>query len=347
MVFIRHLKINPMNPEISVVIPCYNEVRYIRDCIDSLLSNGTDPSRMELLVIDGGSTDGTVALLNELSQIHPQVKVLSNPDRITPRALNIGVHAAQGSYILISSAHAAFDFGYISTLISTMNDHSDAIAVGGVMETMVKNSTAMSESIRTVLMHPVGVGNAKFRTGVSDVIAVDTVPFGLYRAQELKAVGGYDERLIRNHDMELSKRLLRNGGKIYLTPKARCTYYARETFRAMAKNNFNNGKWNLKTVYITRTFSSLSLRHFIPMLFLGSWTLPLLLSLITWNPIWSLVSFGVLIGYTGVLTAVAWQVRNGKNKVIMVLIGFKLLHFSYGLGSFLGLLSLPFTARTR
>jgi hypothetical protein len=147
--------------------------------------------------------------------------------------------------------------------------------------------------------------------------------------------------------MELSKRLLRDGGKIYLTPKARCTYYARETFRAMAKNNFNNGKWNLKTVYITRTFSSLSLRHFIPMLFLGSWTLPLLLSLFTWNPLWSLASCGVLICYTGVLMAVAWQARNGKNKVLLVLIGFKLLHFSYGLGSFLGLLSLPFTARTR
>ncbi len=120
-----------MNPEISVVIPCYNEVRYIRDCIDSLLSNGTDPSPMELLVIDGGSIDGTLSLLNELAQIHPQVKVLSNPDRITPRALNIGVHAAQGTYILISSAHASFDYGYISTLISTMNEHSDAIAVGG------------------------------------------------------------------------------------------------------------------------------------------------------------------------------------------------------------------------
>ena len=158
-------------------------------------------------------------------------------------------------------------------------------------------------------------------------------------------MGGYDERLIRNHDMELSKRLLRNGGKIYLTPMARCTYYARETFRAMAKNNFNNGKWNLKTVYITRTFSSLSLRHFIPMLFLGSWTLPLLLSLITWNPWWSLASFGVLIAYTGVLTAVSWRARNGKNKVLMVLLGFKLLHFSYGLGSLIGLLSLPFTSR--
>jgi hypothetical protein len=58
-----------------------------------------------------------------------------------------------------------------------------------------------------------------------------------------------------------------------------------------------------------------------------------------------LASIGVLIAYTGVLTAVSWRARNGKNKVFMVLIGFKLLHFSYGLGSLIGLLSIPFTSR--
>jgi GT2 family glycosyltransferase len=257
----------------------------------------------------------------------------------------MGVMAAHGDFTLISSAHAAFSSGYIQTLMDIMNEKPDALGVGGMMHTEVKNSTPVSESIRTVLMHPIGVGNAKFRTGVKALVAVDTVPFGLYRSSLLKAAGGYDERLIRNHDMELSKRLCRQGGSIYLSPNATCTYFAREDYMAMAKNNFNNGQWNLKTVYITRTFSSLSLRHFIPMLFLGAWTLPLLISLITCNPWWSLASFGVLTAYTGVLTAVSWRARNGKNKVLMVLIAFKLLHFSYGLGSLIGLLTLPFTSR--
>lgn len=333
------------NPIISVVIPCFNEERYIKDCVESLLANGWNPDKMEILIVDGNSSDGTTRILQELTKSYPQVKVLNNPLRITPRSLNMGVHEAKGTFTLISSAHASFEQGYLETLVKEMEKNADTIAVGGVMETKVKNSTPVSESIRTVLMHPVGVGNAKFRTGVRSLQEVDTVPFGLYRSELLKVSGAYNERLIRNHDMELSKRLLRNGGRIYLSPKAKCTYFARETFGAMAKNNFNNGKWNLKTVWITRTFASLSLRHFIPLIFLGAWSLPLLASLVLWNPYGALTSLALLAVYKMVLMTVAWKARNGKNNVLRMVTAFMVLHFAYGLGSFIGLLSLPFTSR--
>jgi GT2 family glycosyltransferase len=334
-----------MSPEVSVVIPCFNEVLYIENCVLSLLSNGFPPEKMEVLVVDGGSQDGTLPLLQELSLKYPQVKLLSNPKRITPVSLNVGMNAAIGNYILISGAHAAFEKGYIGRLLEALERNLDAIAVGGIMETKVKNSTPVSESIRTVLMHPLGVGNSKFRTGVDKITSVDTVPFGLYRASLLKSSGGYDERLIRNHDMELSKRLLAQGGKIYLIPEAKCTYFARESLWTMAKNNFNNGRWNLKTVWITRTFSSLSLRHFIPLLFLGSWSLPLLIAATRADVRWVFAALGIISFYQSVLTAFAWKARNGKNRWFWMLAAFNALHFSYGLGSFMGLLSLPFTSR--
>ena len=336
-----------MKPVLSVVIPCLNEVRYIEGCVGSLLSNGFSPDRMEILVVDGGSTDGTISVLERLSLQFPQVKVLNNPLRITPRSLNMGVMAAQGEFTLISSAHAAFSSGYIQTLMDIMNEKPDALGVGGMMHTEVKNSTPVSESIRTVLMHPIGVGNAKFRTGVKALVAVDTVPFGLYRSSLLKATGGYDERLIRNHDMELSKRLCRQGGSIYLSPNATCTYFAREDYMAMAKNNYNNGKWNLKTVWLTKTFSSLSLRHFIPLLFLMSWTIPMGLALLFGRPYWTLPSLAIITVYALVLLAVSWRARNGKNRVLQTLIAFILLHLFYGLGSFMGLLSIPFMSREK
>lgn len=332
-----------MIPEVSVVIPCLNEARYIENCVLSLLSNGFSQESMEVLVVDGGSLDGTLSVLQLLSENHPQVRVLHNPERITPVSLNLGIAAAAGKYILISSAHAAFEQDYISYLLGALKSHPEAIAVGGIMETKVKNSTPVSESIRTVLMHPLGVGNSKFRTGVDKMTSVDTVPFGLYRAALLKASGGYDERLIRNHDMELSKRLLAQGGKIYLIPEAKCTYFARESLGAMAKNNFKNGKWNLKTVWITRTFSSLSLRHFIPLLFLGSWSLPLLLALADVR--WFFAALGIITFYQTVLAVFAWKARNGLNRFFWILVAFNALHFSYGLGSMTGLFSLPFTSR--
>lgn len=332
-----------MIPEVSVVIPCLNEARYIENCVLSLLSNGFPQESMEVLVVDGGSLDGTLSVLQQLCENHPQVRVLHNPERITPVSLNLGIAAAAGKYILISSAHAAFEQGYISHLLGVLNSHPEAIAVGGIMETKVKNSTPVSESIRTVLMHPLGVGNSKFRTGVGKMTSVDTVPFGLYRAALLKSSGGYDERLIRNHDMELSKRLLAQGGKIYLLPEAKCTYFARESLGAIAKNNFKNGKWNLKTVWITRTFSSLSLRHFIPLLFLGSWSLPLLLALADVR--WFFAAIGIITLYQTVLAVFAWKARNGLNRFIWIQVAFNALHFSYGLGSMTGLFSLPFTSR--
>ena len=332
-----------MTPEVSIVVPCFNEIRYIEDCITSILNNGFDSDKLEILIVDGGSNDGTLEVLNGLIEAHSQVRILSNPQKITPISLNIGINAATGKYILISSAHAAFEKNYISILKSILDSQQDAIAVGGVMLTKVKHSNVISESIRTVLMHPVGVGNSKFRTGVKHLSKVDTVPFGLYHAALLKNSGGYDIRLIRNHDMELSKRLLASGGTIYLTPEASCTYFARETYREMARNNFNNGKWNLKTTWITKTFKSLSLRHFIPLLFLVAWSLPLVLTIFTHDYRWAVFSLGLITLYKIIISFISWKAMDGKNGWLQLVTAFLILHFSYGLGSLIGLLSIPFT----
>jgi glycosyltransferase involved in cell wall biosynthesis len=334
-----------MKPEVSVVIPCYNEVLYIRGCVESLLSNGFSQDSLEIIIVDGQSNDGTLEVLEQLKGTYAQVKILHNPLRITPRSLNIGVYAAKGKYTLISSAHASFEKGYITTLLDVLHKNPEALAAGGVMQTQVKQSNPVSESIRTVLMHPVGVGNAMFRTGVEEMVSVDTVPFGIYQTEVLKRAGAYDERLIRNHDMELSKRILRSGGKILLTPEAVCIYYSRETFKAMSVNNYRNGKWNMKTVWITKTFSSLSVRHFIPLAFVGACCLPVLLAALFWNPLWFLGTACILLTYWLTLTAVALKARNGKNNFFLVIVAFTMLHFSYGIGSIVGLLSLPFTSR--
>jgi hypothetical protein len=178
-----------------------------------------------------------------------------------------------------------------------------------------------------------------FRIGIASDTKVDTVPFGLYRADLLKASGGYDVRLIRNHDIELSKRLLRGGGSIYLTPSTECTYYARERFGAIAKNNYNNGKWNILTVFITKNFGSLSVRHFVPLIFLLSLIVPLLAGLLWWP--FTLLSVCSFMTY---LLAVCYFSVTSEHKgttVFHMIIGFFVLHLSYGMGSLVGILILP------
>ena len=250
--------------KISVVIPCRNEAVYIEDCLRSLQSQARPAIELELIVVDGCSTDETPAICQRLQEEYGNIVVVTNHRRYTPFGLNLGVRSATGEFVLISSAHAAFAPDYIERLLEARKRYG-ADVVGGVMLTDVKHHTDKALAIKAVLSSRIGVGNAMFRIGVSEPTRVDTVPFGLYPRSLFDEVGYYDERLIRNHDIELSKRLIAKGKTIMLVPDAVCTYYARETYAALASNNYRNGMWNMLTVRITRNFKSLSLRHFIPL----------------------------------------------------------------------------------
>jgi hypothetical protein len=209
-----------------------------------------------------------------------------------------------------------------------------ADVVGGIMLTQVQNRSAIACAIELVLAHPFGVGNALFRTGIQKDTFVDTVPFGLYKTDLLRSNKGYNERLIRNHDIELSKRLLSKGARIMLTPEATCTYFARENWQDLAKNNFDNGMWNLLTLAITRDFSSLSIRHFVPFVFVSSVFGPLILML--WQPFFGIISLVLIMLHLSFITLQSLRMKSHETKKVYLVITFLALHWSYGIGSWAG-----------
>ncbi len=315
---------------VSVIIPCRNEEGYIADCINSLLNNQFD-AELEIIVVDGQSTDNTVQIVQSIIEDDPRVKLIQNKRRITPVALNLGINEANKEYVLIASAHSSYEREYIGVLLQKMQE-TQADVAGGVMKTEVKHSTPKSRAIVKVLSHPLGVGNSSFRTGVDQDQQVDTVPFGLYKRALLVEAGGYDERLVRNHDIELSKRLLARGAKIILSPDVSCSYYAREHFSELAKNNFRNGMWNLFVVRITRNSDSLSLRHFIPLTFIL--TLIILAGLAFYDVFFLLAFLFLSVIYLATLSVISITL---KSNFFYTLIAFIVLHFSYGFGSLSGL----------
>ena len=326
---------------VSVICPTYNEEKYIATCIDSILAQDYPQEDLEILFVDGMSTDATRSIILSQAKEHNNIYLLDNPHRIVPYALNIGIEHAQGDIIVRIDAHASFPSNYISTLVHYLVHLPNAQNVGAPCVTHTLGQTDKAKAIVAVLSNKWGVGNSTFRLGVKEIQSVDTVPFGCWKKQTLKDVGLFDIRLIRNQDIELNKRILKNGGNIYLVPDTYCTYYARETYKKLAQNNYGNGKWNILTLYYTKALRSLSLRHFIPLIFLLSLLLPILgIVLCPWI---GLVAGMSLISYLMLVCCISWRISKEQSiNPLSVVAAFFTLHLSYGAGSLMGILTLPF-----
>ena len=325
---------------LSVICPIYNEEKYIAQFLDSLLKQDYPKEDLEILLVDGMSKDHTRDIVKKYTRQNPFIRLIDNPERIVPYAMNHGIEEAKGDIIMRLDAHASYQPDYFSVLENGLK-RLEAENVGTVCHTDVLNKTPKTLAIREVLSNKLGVGNSTFRTGIDKEQEVDTVPFGCWPKEVFTKYGMYDIRLVRNQDIELNKRIKHGGGKIYILPHTYCTYLARETWKALAKNNYGNGKWNMLTVFYTKTFSSLSLRHFIPLLFVLSLTVPLLLGLI-WQPFVWLTTISLVL-YFFLVSAVSFHLAIDKKlSFVHLAITFFVLHLSYGCGSLVGLLSWPF-----
>ena len=320
--------------KISIIIPIYNEEKYIKECILSIMQCDYDIAQMELLLVDGMSEDSTREIIRQLQQEYACIRLIDNPRKIAPIAMNLGIKKAQGEYVFIVSAHASYTKSYFTKLVEQIQ-RLDADCVGGVLKTDVKNHSVKADAIKEVLSHPLGVGNASFRTGSTQIRKVDTVAFGCYNRKTFELYGYFDETLVRNQDIELNKRIINGGGKIYLIPKVQCTYYARENFTDLAKNNYANGYWNILTAYYTKKLSSLSLRHFIPLLFVISLVLPMMFAL--WFPKIVWISILSLVSYLSLVIIISLKLQTYTTTLGALVRSFLTLHLSYGVGSLIGL----------
>jgi len=328
---------------LSVICPIYNEERYIRTCIESIIAQDFPKEDLEVIFADGMSTDRTRAIVEGYMAKYPWIRIIDNNKRVVPYALNAAIKASSGDMVMRLDAHAAYPANYFSAIYDA-HQRINADNIGAVCKTDVLNKTSKALAIREVLSHPLGVGNSTFRTGIEHECDVDTVPFGCWRRDIFDKYGLFDYRLIRNQDIEFSKRILRGGGRIVIIPDTYSTYYARETFAELAKNNFSNGLWNILTVWYTRQFSSLSLRHFIPLLFLLSLILPLIAGFF-WHPFWW-VGVASLLVYSVAVSFISFKIARSKHLNFFYLVAtFFVLHISYGWGSLVGLIKLLFIKR--
>lgn len=322
----------------SIIIPVLNEEKYIGICIDSLLKQTYPMEQMEWLIIDGGSKDNTVNVVNIYIKKYPDlIKVFDNKKRTQACAMNIGIQKAVGEFVIRLDAHAEYANNYIEECVRLLETGKYA-NVGGIATTKGRNR--YGNIISCMLSSKFGVGNSSFRTEQKSAI-VDTVPFGAFNKEYLKAIGGFDERLNRNEDNEINYRIKKNGGIIFLSDTINFTYYCRDSFRGIVNMAFQNGKW---TVIASKMCpGSMRLRHFVPLVFvlslLGGLIGALYTRIITWMLVIELLLYLLLDFYFSV------KASKKREYILHLIYLFPSFHIAYGIGSLRGLLELPLIYR--
>ncbi len=321
-------------PFVSIVIPCRNEVRYIGSCLDSILASDYPQNRFEVLIADGMSDDGTREVIAGYASAYRQVRMLDNPKRITPCGMNVAIRAARGEIILRMDAHAMYPPGYVARLVGALLE-TGAENVGAMVETLPGSDTAMARTIAAGLSHRLGVGNSHFRVGTSTPRWVNHVPFGCWRRELFDRIGGFDEELVRDQDVEFNGRLLNHGGRILLLPDLSCGYHARRTLRQLASMLYQYGYF--KPLVARKVGKIMTVRQIVPSMFVLG-----LLATCALSPWWpaALLALEAIVGIYGILVAGAalLAVRPLGWRVGLALIAvFPAMHLSYGVGYLRGI----------
>lgn len=319
------------NPQISILIPCYNEEKHIKDCLDSLIDDYV-ADNAEILILDGMSTDDTRKIVEDYIKKCPDViiKLINNEKKHQSYGMNMGIDRAQGDIIVWIGTHARYPKDYVRACVELL-ERTGADNVGGVV--YAQGKTRFQELVARAMRHPVGVGDAKFRLGNYKGF-VDTVFPGTFRKNLFKKLGYFDP--YTNQDAEFNLRILKSGGKIYLDNSIKVKYFPRDTLKGLVKQYFNYGKGRCQTTLKHRQFTSW--RQLAPIVLVLGLIGSLAFSFL--NPIFLLPS----VAYLSLLFFVSWAALRGKNgridDVFLLTVIFMSMHISYGCGFLMRLLKL-------
>jgi GT2 family glycosyltransferase len=305
----------------------FNESGAIERCLNSIFDQDYSQGRIEILVADGGSTDGAREKVESLVGTHPNLKIVENPKRRTPAGLNAGIRKATGEFVIILGAHTRIKEDFVRQNVEAM-ERKQVNCTGGTQINV--GDTYLQKAIGIAMGSPFGLPSAPYRFSRTEKY-VDTVVYAAYKRSLFDEVGLFDEELFISEDAEMNWRIRKAGHKIFFTPKIVSYYYPRRTIPSLFKQLFRYGI--LRVNVIKKHLDAIKWVHLVPFLFLTG--LFLLMMFRAWKPFIFLLGFYFLaVVYYSLRSAI----RDGLRYFPVLPLLLMTIHLSWGFGFIVGLI---------
>lgn len=316
-------------PFVSVVVPARNESLWIEGCVRGVFKQDYPADKLELIVVDGCSTDNTRGLLEVIARQDPRLRILDNPAGIVPSSLNLAIRESRGDIIVRVDVHTQLASDYLDRVVDVL-ERTAADNAGGPMVSL--GGGVFGDAVARAMASRFGVG-ASFHFA-SEETETDTVYMGAWPRRVFEEQGLFDEELVRNQDDEFNYRLRGQGGRIVLSPDIKSWYQNRQTWRSLATQFFQYGTWKVRVLQKHR--AQMNLRHLVPPLFDAALLFGLLVS-----PFISLAGplvWTAVLAYLLFVAAVACKDGKTPSASAAGMLALATIHHAWGVGFLWGLL---------
>ncbi len=311
-------------------MPVRNEGGHLATALDAIDAQTYPASRLEILVVDGGSTDGTLELVRDRMRSDDRLRLLGGPNVNTPLAMELGISASGGELVAKVDGHGWINERFIEIAVRVMDEEPKVGCVGGIIEPIA--ATVVERAIAAARFSSLGVGGGVY-TLPEVAQDTDTVQCGVYRLVALEDAGGFDPDLPFGEDEELNYRVRKHGWRIRLEPAMRFRYRVRPSVRSLFRQYYRYGRARVAVVRKHPGF--LKPKHAAPAVLIVALAGGALLALM---PQWRVIGIAPWVGYTALISSGTGYLAVSHRFARFDLIALSLiaLHIGYGLGTLAG-----------
>lgn len=315
---------------VTVVIPARNEAESISACLRSVLAQ--DWPTLQVIVVDGASTDSTVQCVAEMAREDHRVEVITNPARIIPVSLNLALRRARGPWLVRVDAHAVIPPWYVRTAVAHLSTELWG-GVGGRKNAVGR--TPVGGAIAAAMSSRFGVGNSTYHYGTK-MKPVEHIPFGAYPTELVRRLGGWNEDLRVNQDFEFDLRIRQAGYQLLFDPALSIDWQCRESIMDLYRQYRRYGKGKVRVIWLHPR--SVLPRQLAAPALVASWVAA---GILAWKrPRLAVVS---LLPYIGALSAASVRTAGslpGQRQRAWLPAAFVIMHAAWGIGFWEGFMTL-------